>query len=160
MGMFLLGLLRSGSIEDVRAALRGLDVEVAQVTPYVPESAVTRPPSVVTEYGPAMMRAPGYLRLLIANTFPRDAWEHAATIAYGESGFDPSAHNTNGEDSRGLWQINVGPGANSDLMVLGDLFDPAVNVQAAYVVWNRQGWRAWQNVANSLGVPLSGPGVA
>lgn len=159
MGAFFFGVLRSGSLDGVRAALRGLDVEVATLPTLPPYEDGSPTPTPAAEFGPEMMKAPGYLRLIIAETWPRAAWEHAATIARGESSFNPQAHNTNGEDSRGIWQINVVPQANIDLLSLGDMFDPRTNAQAAYIVWNRQGWRAWQNVATSLGVPLSGPGV-
>lgn len=65
-----------------------------------------------------------------------------AAIALGESGGNTAAHNTKGEDSRGLWQINIGPGANTDLAGM-DLFDPMVNARAAKIVLNRQGLNAW-----------------
>jgi len=68
------------------------------------------------------------------------------------------AHNTAGEDSRGLWQINIGPGANTDLAHM-NLFDPVQNAEAAVIVWKRQGWRAWYNCAKLKGVPLSRGGV-
>ena len=35
-------------------------------------------------------------------------------IALAESGGNPGAHNPNGEDSRGLWQINMSPQANGN----------------------------------------------
>ena len=34
-------------------------------------------------------------------------------IAMAESGGNPGAHNPNGEDSRGLWQINMSPHATA-----------------------------------------------
>ena len=52
----------------------------------------------------------------------------AAAIAMGESGGNPGAHNTKGEDSRGLWQINVGPGANTQYRKT-NLFDPRTNAK-------------------------------
>jgi hypothetical protein len=65
----------------------------------------------------------------------------AATVM-GESGGNPSTHNNQGEDSRGLNQINIGPGANTDLAGY-DLFDPDQNFQAARIVYDRQGPNAW-----------------
>jgi Lysozyme like domain len=66
----------------------------------------------------------------------------ATAIALAESGGDASAHNTKGEDSRGLWQINVAPTANPDLIGMA-LFDPRTNARAAKIVYDRQGWAAW-----------------
>lgn len=45
---------------------------------------------------------------------------------------------TTGENSFGLWQINVAPGANPGFMAL-DLFDPAVNAKVAVFLFNRNG---------------------
>jgi len=43
-------------------------------------------------------------------------------IAMAESGGNTEAHNPNGEDSRGLWQVNVDPNVRSNSF--GDLSDP------------------------------------
>jgi cell wall-associated NlpC family hydrolase len=63
-------------------------------------------------------------------------------IALAESGGETGAHNPRGEDSRGLWQINVAPGVREN--VWGDLSDPVVNARAAYDI-SRQGtdMRPW-----------------
>lgn len=58
--------------------------------------------------------------------------DEAATmtaIALAESGGDSRSHNTTGEDSRGLWQINAA--VHPDLAAKYDLWDPAQNVLAA-----------------------------
>lgn len=52
-------------------------------------------------------------------------------MALAESSGDPNAHNTSGEDSRGLWQINVSKDANPGY-ASWNLFDPATNARAAY----------------------------
>jgi cell wall-associated NlpC family hydrolase len=52
-------------------------------------------------------------------------------IALAESGGETGAHNPRGEDSRGLWQINVA--AHRDL-VGQDLNDPLTNARAAFRV--------------------------
>ncbi len=52
-------------------------------------------------------------------------------IALAESGGDTGAHNPRGEDSRGLWQINVA--AHKDLAGQ-NLYDPLVNARAAFRV--------------------------
>src|SRR6478735_6535796 len=51
-------------------------------------------------------------------------------IAMAESGGRVDAHNPDGEDSRGLWQINLN--AHDDKW--GDLYDPYNNARAAYEV--------------------------
>lgn len=50
-------------------------------------------------------------------------------IALAESGGNSNAHNPHGEDSRGLWQINVR--AHGDM---GNLYDPLTNARAAFEV--------------------------
>ena len=56
-------------------------------------------------------------------------------VALAESSGNPGAHNPNGENSQGLWQINVA--AHTDLAGT-NLYDPLTNAQAAYRV-SRQG---------------------
>jgi cell wall-associated NlpC family hydrolase len=53
-------------------------------------------------------------------------------IALAESGGNTHAHNPHGENSRGLWQINLD--AHSSWAGGMDLFDPAQNARAAYRV--------------------------
>ncbi len=55
-------------------------------------------------------------------------------IALAESGGETGAHNPNGEDSRGLWQINIAPGVRRNIW--GDLSNPEVNARAAYAISN------------------------
>jgi hypothetical protein len=64
----------------------------------------------------------------------------AVAVAMAESGGDPNAHATVGEDSRGLWQMNVR--AHPDLEGK-NLYDPQVNADAAYALWKRSGWGPW-----------------
>jgi hypothetical protein len=57
-------------------------------------------------------------------------------IALAESGGNTGAHNSSGEDSRGLWQINLSPNANGNAPWAQtlDLFDPVDNARAAWEV--------------------------
>jgi len=71
--------------------------------------------------------------------FKGTALQAALDIAYCESGFNTNAHNTNGEDSRGLMQINVSPNANPQYYNF-NLFDPRINTQVAYQIF-----KAWGN---------------
>ncbi|GAB2681661.1 NlpC/P60 family protein [Thalassiella azotivora] len=64
--------------------------------------------------------------------FSPDAATTMTAIALAESGGRSSAHNPVGEDSRGLWQINVN--AHADLGRRLDLYDPAQNAVAAFEV--------------------------
>lgn len=66
----------------------------------------------------------------------------AIAVALAESGGNPAAHATVGEDSRGLWQINVSPAAHPEL-ASQNLYDPDTNAAAAYGIWKRSGWGPW-----------------
>ena len=65
-------------------------------------------------------------------------------IALAESGGVPFAHNPRGEDSRGIWQINIDPtrDANADLGHM-ELYDPYENAKAAKIIYDRQSISAW-----------------
>lgn len=80
-----------------------------------------------------------------------DQADNAVAVAYLESSFFTAAHNLQGEDSRGLWQINVVPGAHPNLADC-NLFDPQVNAYWAYQIWRESGWAAWYNSAKRLGL--------
>jgi hypothetical protein len=60
----------------------------------------------------------------------------AVQIAFCESSFNTEAHNTKGEDSRGLMQINIH--ANPVYSSL-DLFDPQINSMVAFVIYQDAG---------------------
>ena len=62
--------------------------------------------------------------------------EAAINICFCESGFNTNAHNTTGEDSRGLMQINV----NAHPYYSGlDLFNPQINCNCAFEIFTRAG---------------------
>jgi cell wall-associated NlpC family hydrolase len=69
-------------------------------------------------------------------------------IALAESGGNTNAHNTSGEDSRGLWQINMR--AHASWVGNNNLFDPNYNAVAAKHVCDSQGPRAWSVYSNGL----------
>ncbi|MGB5953657.1 MAG: transglycosylase SLT domain-containing protein, partial [Ornithinimicrobium sp.] len=75
-----------------------------------------------------------YRAALLAGFTPEQASTWTA-IALAESGGNTNAHNPSGEDSRGLWQINVA--ADPERALWGDLYDPLVNAEAAYRISNR-----------------------
>lgn len=64
--------------------------------------------------------------------FRGEALITAVAIAMAESGGFTGAHNPEGEDSRGLWQINVAPNVRPNKW--GDLSDPVINARAAFEV--------------------------
>ena len=75
------------------------------------------------------------------------------SIALAESGGDIGARynpeGNTGEDSYGLWQINMDPRyADERLKLFGidnkkELFDPVTNAKAAYEIFKQQGFNAW-----------------
>lgn len=89
--------------------------------------------------------APSWLQDLIRAHFPQREWDNAARISYAESGWSPNAWaNTDIEDSRGLFQINIRAHPN----VAGqNMFDPALNVQYAALLQAAQGWNPWSTKA-------------
>jgi hypothetical protein len=76
--------------------------------------------------------------------------EIMVSIAYAESGGNPNAHNNKPpDDSYGLWQINMrgklGPDRRKRFGITDNrqLFDPATNARAAYIIYKDQGLNAW-----------------
>lgn len=70
-------------------------------------------------------------------------------IAKAESGGNPSAANTDGEDSHGLWQINLDAWGDHPVISTLDLDDPVQNAQAARIVLAEQGIEAWSAFTNN-----------
>lgn len=77
--------------------------------------------------------------------FPSDVAETMTGIAIRESGGNPLAFNGNhatGDESYGLWQINmIGSMGKQRMNQLGlsspsELLDPSVNARAAFQLWN------------------------
>lgn len=77
------------------------------------------------------------------------ALQSALKICACESGFNTNAHNTSGEDSRGLMQINLD--AHPEYSNL-NLFDPQVNCNCAFEIFTESGnFSAW-TCARQLGL--------
>lgn len=83
--------------------------------------------------------------------WPLEEIDHAVDVCYIESGYATHAWNNQGENSRGLWQINVGTGAHPELAGV-NLWDPQVNAFYAARIWRDSGWGAWWNSARRLGL--------
>ncbi len=86
---------------------------------------------------------------LMSAGFTGSALNEAVQISFCESSFDTEAHNTWGEDSRGLMQINLN--AHPVYSSL-DLFDPALNTLIAHDLYIEAGssFRDW-TCARQLG---------
>ena len=106
-----------------------------------------------SEVGITFANAPGFVQMAIRESgWPEEEWENAAKIAKCESSFIPSAHNPRGEDSRGLWQINLRAWGADPFISQLDLWDPFDNAKAAHYVWVRQGYRAWYHCGRRAGL--------
>lgn len=82
--------------------------------------------------------------------FPDSELRTGLGVALAESGYNPNAFNGTGRDeSYGLFQINMkgdlGPDRRKKFGISNNkqLFDPATNIKAAYIVWKESGWKAW-----------------
>jgi Lysozyme like domain/Peptidase M15 len=75
--------------------------------------------------------------------FKGQALQTAVAVAMAESSGNRMSHATHGEDSRGLWQINVGPGANTQY-ANRELYDPKTNAEIAFQMSHGgTDWSAW-----------------
>lgn len=74
--------------------------------------------------------------------WPENLIEKASAVSMYESSGNPNAHNPRGEDSWGLMQINWPYHREYDR---ARLVEPIYNLQAAYAIYRREGWRAWYN---------------
>jgi hypothetical protein len=91
--------------------------------------------------------------------FRGDDISKAVAIAWRESHGNPSAHNPNratGDDSYGLWQINMLPKALGPAMTaLGytgnDLLNPSNAAKAAYSIYQRSGFGPWTTYRSGIG---------
>jgi len=89
--------------------------------------------------------------IIAAMYFPLEQVDNAVDIAKLESAWNTGAWNPRGEDSRGLWQINVSEAAHPQYAVY-NLFDPQINAYFAALIWRAAGWAAWYNSAKALGL--------
>lgn len=88
---------------------------------------------------------------LAALYWPLAEVDNAVDVARLESGYNTGAWNNEGEDSRGIWQINVVDAAHPDL-ASSNLFDPQVCAYYAARIWADSGWAAWYHSAQALGL--------
>jgi len=86
---------------------------------------------------------------------PVSTW---VAIALAESGGNTTARATSGEDSRGLWQINMR--AHASWVGSRNLYDPNVNAWAAKRVCDMQGPNAWTVYSKGIYKQYLGRGAA
>lgn len=86
----------------------------------------------------AQLGAPDIYRYAREAGFSPDQAVTMTAIALAESGGNTGAHNSSGEDSRGLWQINLDSHRNAPWAKGLDMGDPADNARAAFMV-SREG---------------------
>lgn len=87
--------------------------------------------------------------------FPDSELRTGVGVAFAESSNIPTKYNgVGGDRSYGLFQINMigdmGPDRRKKFGISKNeqLFDPATNVKAAYIVWKESGWKAWTTYTN------------
>lgn len=81
-------------------------------------------------------------RLLVDAYFPDDEVETALCIIRHESGGDPEADNPR-SSAAGLFQILGSLWAPQFGVSQSQLYDPAMNVRLARIIWDESGWGAW-----------------
>ncbi len=130
-----------------------LTASPASASPVAPPSTSAVAPGIVSDA--AIAGAGRNAGLAGCAGIPLGTW---VAVALAESGGNPDAHNSSGEDSRGLWQINMR--AHASWVGGADLFDPAVNAQAARRVCDVQGIGAWSTYTNGSYRRYLGRGAA
>ncbi len=111
---------------------------------------------------------PDELHVAIAEFFPADQWDNAASISFLESGWDAFALN----NSAALYGCGGFMGSNRDVEIVGErsvgyfqinscnfpdwewqrLYNARHNAGTAHMIWVDQGWSAWLFSARALGL--------
>lgn len=105
--------------------------------------------------------------------FTGTALTTAVAVALAESGGNPNAHNGNantGDDSYGLWQINMigsmGPARRKqfDISENTQLYNPNTNASAAYAIYKQSGnsftpWSVYKSGAYVKKLPAASKGI-
>jgi hypothetical protein len=88
------------------------------------------------------------MRGLVGIYWPPSEVQNAVAISECESGWETGAWAYIGEDSRGLFQLNIEAHPEMGLYALGD---PQINCYWAHWLWSQQGWHPW-SCARRLGI--------
>jgi hypothetical protein len=82
---------------------------------------------------------------IIRSVFPADQADQAVRVAKRESNLVPTVRNW---CCFGLFQIyfqmNQKTLAAIGVTTAEQLYDPTINAEAAYLIWQRSGWAPWQ----------------
>lgn len=177
MGGVFFGVLRSGTVDDARAFLSGI-VPEAQAVVIQPSEPIPAPPTGVPEMGlngdvtmgavtvnwrggtpiyaefagqpETRVDVPYAWWAVLTATAPSELWQPFTYIAFLESRYYPSAHNgVYPDDSYGALQINRLGWPQFSLEYLTTY---AGNIEAALQVYNAQGFGAWYNSSQLLGL--------
>ena len=89
---------------------------------------------------PPQPQSPPDLSEIVESYFPYPHTTAAMKVMMCESSGNPDAVGDGG-DSLGLFQIQ--PKWWSDRKPAGSPFDPAVNIECAYNIWQEYGWKYW-----------------
>ena len=134
--------------------------DLGQVIPTTPTTTTTLPATKCAEWYP----------LFVETGFDPALWEWASKVLYRESRCQADAHNENSNDL-GLWQINAVSwckpnkynahpagwlGGQGIITECGDLFDPAINMTAAFAMYQYSeqkngagmGWWPWRKTSH------------
>lgn len=124
------------------------DTGSTETAPATTAAPTTTEPAAATPSGsPGRDASVDEVKDVIRSVFPESEWDTAFTIAQRESRFEPTAYN--GWCCHGVFQIywSVHRSWLDDFGIdsSDDLYDPLLNVQAAYAIWQRSGnsWSAW-----------------
>ena len=93
-------------------------------------------------------------RGLVEKYFPAESVNTALRVMEKESGGNPISHNDNpatGDDSYGLFQINLYGRLAESRPSPEELLDPEKNIQFAAQVFQSSGWHPWKNTMRKLG---------
>lgn len=102
----------------------------------------------LVKYGPDQRRLLDFeVAGLAAIYWPAQEVVRALEVARCESGLNTGAWAQVGEDSRGLWQLNL---RAHPQWAPWNLFDPQINAYFAYHLWAIAGWGPW-TCAHELG---------
>ena len=117
----------------------------------------TPPPTTIELLG-IMHHCPQWEAEAIRQGWPIDQLDRLDHVMWRESRCDPDAHNTDdpGSGSYGLLQLNAAwcqPNqywpdgwlqTNGGIDSCDDLFDPAINLRAAVLIWHNSDWNPWR----------------
>jgi len=133
-------------------------VEITAEVVWADERREPAPPPTTIELPGIMHHCPQWEAEAIRQGWPIDQLDRLDHVMWRESRCDPTQHNPDdpGSGSYGLLQLNshwCAPSrywpdgwlqTNGGIDTCDDLFDPAVNLRAAVLIWHNSGWNPWR----------------